>query len=155
MFKKATEYTVKTGKGYSTISKLNAIDKAMVDASIGRFNLIKVSSVLPVGIKKVQKIYGDIGELKPAVISKVTAKNKELVAGLGWGTRKDGSGYVMEHSSVDDKVEVDSYKKELEDKLHEMEKCRNIEFENTEYAYEKVDAKKDEYGCAFAALVYL
>ncbi|MFX1564057.1 MAG: pyruvoyl-dependent arginine decarboxylase, partial [Promethearchaeota archaeon] len=47
---KPTKAWLSGGTGLSATSKLNAFDKALVDAGVGHLNLIKYSSILPKGI---------------------------------------------------------------------------------------------------------
>ncbi|MFP4000769.1 MAG: pyruvoyl-dependent arginine decarboxylase [Thermoplasmata archaeon] len=152
---KAEKYTVKSGTGRSSISSLNAFDRAMVDASIGEFNLIEVSSVLPVGIEKVDEISNEVGDFVPSVLAKATGRDSELAAGIAWGFRDDDKGgYVMEHSIVSERIDMDVFEQELRERLFDMGKARGIELCDVDSVCEKILVGKDEFGCALTGLVF-
>ncbi len=153
---KPTKYAVKAGKGTSTNSILNAVDKAMLNASVGNFNLIKVSSMLPKGIEMTREVAGFHGEFMPAVISKATGSESELVAGIAWGVKRDGyGGYVVEHSSKGDKGQNKNFKADLKKKLVKMAEARDEKLKSIDVKYSVVKPKEGEYGCAMTVLVYL
>jgi len=156
MFKKPKRFTVVTGKGRSSISSLNAVDKAMIDASIGELNLIKVSSVLPEGIEKKDEIHAEVGELVPAVLSESTGEDEEIAAGVAWGFRKDKKGgYVMEMSSSSESIDLGEFENELENRLNDMGDSRDVDLVEVGSRCEKMVVGEDESGCVIAGLVFL
>lgn len=156
MFEDPTRFAVRSGVGVSKTSIINAVDKAMLDAGIGDINMIKISSVLPSDIKKVDDIPDKIGAFRPCVISKATGKNTRLAAGISYGFREDDEGgYVMEHNVNSVNLELDRFIAEMREKLEQMGEDRGISLKNVEYEYSNVEVGKDEYGCAIAVLVYL
>jgi len=156
MFGKATKFTVKTGKATSTKSILNAIDRALLDASIGDLNLIEVSSILPKDVEKVDEISGRRGDFRPAVLSKATGSDVRLAAGLAWGFREDDQGgYVIEHSADDKKLDMDDFKEELREKLKEMGEARGVKLKDVDLVCDQLEVGEDEFGCVIAGLVYL
>ncbi len=153
---KPSRFAVKTGTATSETSFLNAVDKAMIEASVGEYNLIEVSSVLPAGTKRVDDFSEHRGAFLPAVISKNTGSGKELSAGLAWGFRKDGKGgYVMEDAKEKESIDDKALKENLEEMLIEMGETRGVKLEKIDIKYDKVKVEADKYGCAIAALVYL
>jgi len=156
MFGKATKFTVKTGKATSSQSILNAIDRAMLDASMGDLNLIEVSSILPKDIEKVEEISGRIGDFRPAVLSKATGSDVQLAAGVAWGFREDDKGgYVIEHFAEEEKLAMDDFKEELREKLKEMGEARGVKLKDVNMVYDNLDVREEEFGCVIAGLVYL
>ena len=156
MFEKATRFTVKTGKATSSVSTLNAVDKAMHNASIGDLNLVKVSSILPKNIEKVEDISAKKGDFRPVVLSKATGSGNRLVAGLAWCFGEDGQGgYVMEHFSEREDIDIDVFKRELQEKLREMGKVRGVKLKKIEFVYDELEVSEEEFGCVLAGLVYL
>ncbi len=156
MFDNVERFAVKTGIGRSKISTINAVDDAMMNASVGELNLIKVTSVLPQDIERTEQIPEKRGWFRPAVISKAIGSDQELAAGLGWGLREDRKGgYVIEHSSKADEIDMDRYKEELERKLDGMAEARDLRLKNKEFAFESMKVDEDVYGCVIAVLVYL
>ncbi len=153
---KPTRFAVRTATGRSSTSILNAFDRAMLDASVGEFNLIKVSSILPTGIYRTEEISGYRGEFVPAVISKAAGSDTQLTAGLAWGFREDGrGGYVMEHSVDGEKIKNEDFEHDLEEKLIKMAEYREVELEDINLEYSGMAVGKDEYGCVISVLVYL
>jgi len=156
MFEKATRFTVKIGKATSSQSTLNAIDKAMHEASIGDLNLIKVSSILPEDIEQVEKISSIRGEFRPTVLSKATGSGKKLAAGLAWGFREDDQGgYVIEHSSEEEELDMDEFEEELIERLTEMGEVRGVKLKDVNLVYDELEVEEDKFGCVIAGLVYL
>jgi len=156
MLEKTTKFTVKTGKATSSLSVLNAIDRAMLDAEIGDLNIIEVSSVLPKDIEKVEKISGKTGDFRHAVLSKATGSDKRLIAGLAWGFREDDQGgYVIEHFAEEEKFDMDDFKEELRGKLKEMGEARGVTLKDVNMVYDNLDVREEEFGCVIAGLVYL
>ena len=155
MIGEADRFTVKKGVGVSKSSALNAVDKAMIDAEVGEYNLINVSSVLPKNIERVDEIDGDRGDFKPCVMSQMVGADKEVVAGIAYGFRDDGKGgYVVEHTACGENIDMKVFEKEMKDKLNNMGVDRGIRIEDIETTITKIKAV-DGYGCALVVLVYL
>ncbi|MBS3781250.1 MAG: hypothetical protein KGY66_06820 [Candidatus Thermoplasmatota archaeon] len=156
MFEKATRFTVKTGKATSSLSVINAVDKAMLEASMGDLNLIEVSSILPKGIKKVEDVSADMGDFRPAVLSKAAGSCHKLAAGLAWGFREDDlGGYVVEHIVEKEEIDIDGFKQELRDRLNEMAEARGTELKDVNMVHDELNVGEEEFGCVIAGLVYL
>lgn len=156
MIGNSTKFALVKGKGKSDISEMNALDNAMLDASIGDINMIKVSSVLPPGIKRVEGVPDSIGAFRPCVIAKAVGKGKSLAAGLTYGFRQDREGgYVAEHSIADDDIDLNKFNDKLKAKINTMGEDRNIKLMNIGSETIKIDLKDEEYGCALVVLVYL
>lgn len=156
MLQNPTKFVVRSGGGISKTSVINAVDKAMLDAGVGDVNMIKISSVLPKDIEKVEEIPEKIGAFRPCVISKATGKNTRLAAGISYGFRDDDEGgYVMEHKMNSINLELDKFIDEMVEKLEQMGEDRGISLKDIEYDYSNIEVGKDEYGCAIAVLVYL
>jgi hypothetical protein len=50
-----SRFFVTSGKGINKTSELNAFDLALLQAGIGEQNLVNVSSVLPIGVRQVDR----------------------------------------------------------------------------------------------------
>ncbi|MEF8874077.1 MAG: pyruvoyl-dependent arginine decarboxylase [Candidatus Thermoplasmatota archaeon] len=151
-----TRFAVKTANARSTTSILNAVDKAMLNASVGELNLIKVSSILPKGISRVDELSGNKGEFIPAVISRAAGSSQELMAGLAWGFREGGGGgYVVEHSVKGREIQKEDFQHTLEKKLREMAEARDSILDDVKLEYSGMEVSEDEYGCVMSVLVYL
>ncbi len=156
MIGNSTTFALVKGKGVSKISKMNALDKAMLDAGIGDINMIKVSSVLPPDIKRVEEVLDLVGAFRPCVIAKAVGKGKDLAAGLAYGFREDKrGGYVAENSQVTENLDIDGFEKRLIKKIKKMGEDRDIMLEGIESETIGFEVKENEFGCALVVLVYL
>lgn len=87
-------------------TELSAFDKALFDAGVGNYNIIKLSSVIPEGAEiKIEKIdwnQREHGYKLYAVLSQCieTRKGGTAWAGVGWIQEdKTGKGLFVEHHS--------------------------------------------------------
>lgn len=137
----------------SKVSDLNAFDVALIGAGIGEQNLVPVSSILPVGIVETKDRKMPMGAVTHCVLSQIRGKGGEkLAAGIAYAFRKDGNGgYVAEGHLRGNK---DVLKAELEAKMKEMSKIRNIEFGDITFVVCDMEVPADSYGCCVASLVF-
>jgi len=123
------------------ITKKAAFDKALFDAGIGNFNLIKLSSIIPpksqIIVDKINwndtKSYGD---KLYVVISTCFAKipKQKAWAGLGWiQEKKSGQGIFVEINGFKKKVVQD----QIKNSLNSMILYRNLDPKN----YKKIRYK--------------
>lgn len=134
----------------------------MLDADVGEYNLVSVSSVLPKGIVENEDVPPHLkrGGFYPCVMARNTGSGEVLGAGIASAFREDDEGgYVVEHvASTDCKdpevLEVEIRKK-LKDKLVEMGDARDIAVKDIESRICTVKAEEDEYGCAMSVLLYI
>jgi len=155
MLKEYKHFTVKKGIGKNDVSTLNAIDKAYLDAGVGDLNLIRVSSILPKKIKKVDRVDVDFGSFLPCVLAEAVGVKNEVAAGIGYGFDKDGGGYVVEHSFCMKDIDMEEFDNQIEKKVKEMGMIRNIELEKVQVESIKTKIEDSKFGCAVAILVYL
>jgi arginine decarboxylase len=149
-----SKFFVTSGKAISKVSDLNAFDQALIVAGIGEQNLVSVSSVLPVGIKKVQKRELPRGMITHCVLAQMRGGEGETIsAGVAYGFREDDQGgYVAEgHIHGTQK----NLKQILEWKMDEMSKLRRIRFKKIFYVIEELDIPLDHYGACLAAVVFI
>jgi len=96
------EIRITCGVGEAS-TKLAAFDMALFSAGIANYNLIRLSSIIPEGVKiksgKVNWNQKEHGYKLYVVLSKYieTSKGKEACAGLGWMQDKTGKGLFVEH----------------------------------------------------------
>lgn len=122
-----------TGEGKT---KINAFDRALLDAGIGDYNLIKLSSVIPesseVEVGRPELKEADYGDKLYIVLSESREDREgyEAWAGLGWTQEESGKGIFME-ASRDSKEEVEeTIKLEIEDaKTYRDEDLKTSEVE--------------------------
>lgn len=100
--------TVTVGRGVGA-TKLSAFDAALWDAGIGDYNLITLSSVVPVGCEVVEgrhvPLAGQVGWKLYCVLSVAHAPMLEQPgnaawAGLGWAYRPQTGGIFIEEAGT-------------------------------------------------------
>jgi len=149
-----TKFFVTSGKAVSKVSDLNAFDEALQNAGLSEQNLVSVSSVLPIGVRRVRKRDMPMGAITFCVLAQQRGGEGETIsAGIAYGFREDGlGGYVAEghmHGTKKSLQEV------LEWKMGEMAKLRGIRFKRLEYRIEELSIPMDHYGACLAANVFL
>ncbi len=117
-----------TGESVTTIS---AFDAALFEAGIGNYNLIKLSSIIPIGSRIEKKQFrqptNEYGHRLYVVMSSKTVEEpeKEAWVGLGWTTsRVNGQGLFVEIGG-NSKKEVEE---EIYNSINEMKLIRKIPF---------------------------
>ncbi|GED10246.1 pyruvoyl-dependent arginine decarboxylase [Cellulosimicrobium cellulans] len=94
-----------TGTGRT---ELAAFDAALVDAGVGDFNLVRLSSVVPPGsrvveVDRLDEHYGGHGDLLYCVYAEAHSvmPGHEAWAGIAWSLRDDGTGagLFVEHEA--------------------------------------------------------
>lgn len=98
---KFTGFVLVSGVGHAT-TPLNAFDSALHSAGVSQFNLVRVSSILPPGVKQAERISLAPGSLLPiAYGSKVSStRNERITAAVSVALPADPSsiGVIMEYS---------------------------------------------------------
>ena len=148
------KFFVTSGRAISEVTDLNAFDRALINAGIGEQNIVDVSSVLPVGIKQVNRQKLPMGAIIHCVLAQMRGGEGETIAaGIAYGFREDGGGgYVAEgHGYMNSRAR----KKILEWKMQEMVKLRGVSLIRTSYRIEELSIPMDNYGACVAALVFI
>ena len=145
---------VTQGSAVSKVSDLNAFDEALMKAHIGELNLVSVSSVLPIGAKKVPVRELPMGAITHCVLAQMRGGEGEMIsAGIAYAQRKDGKGgYVAEGHMHGTKKAL---KEVLEWKMNEMSALRGIKLCRINYAIEELSIPMDHYGTCLGALVFV
>jgi len=149
-----TRFFVTSGKGINKTSELNAFDLALLQAGIGDCNLVSVSSVLPIGIRQVDRGPIARGAITHAVLARYSGGDGEVIsAGIAYGFRTDGQGgYVAEaHLHGTQK----SLKEFLRWRMQEIAHFRGVELRRIQYRTEELSIPMDHYGVCVAACVFL
>jgi arginine decarboxylase len=149
-----TRFFVTSGKGINKVSELNAFDLALLQAGIGEQNLVSVSSVLPNGIRQVDRERLPRGAITHAVLARQGGGEGEVVsAGISYGFRSDGEGgYVAEgHLNGTQKA----LKEFLKWRMEEIAHFRGVELKRINYRTEELSIPMDHYGVCIAACVFL
>ena len=140
------------GEGKTNIS---AFDQALVNAGIGNYNLIYLSSIIPknfhVTIKRLKSKEVEYGNKLYVVISHCDQNTfgKEAWAGLGWIQDKEDRGLFVEHKAENKKNVVMLIK----NSLSEMRRSRPYKYGKIRYATASIKCKH-KLVCAVVAAVY-
>ncbi|TFG57406.1 MAG: pyruvoyl-dependent arginine decarboxylase [Methanomassiliicoccus sp.] len=148
------KFFVTQGVAMSKVSDLNAFDQALMQAKIGEQNLVSVSSVLPIGAKKVAVRELPMGAITHCVLAQMRGGEGEMIsAGIAYAFRKDGKGgYVAEGHMHGTKKAL---REVLEWKMSEMQALRGVELMKINYAIEELSIPMDHYGTCLGALVFV
>jgi len=144
-------FFVTSGKGVSEVSPLNAIDNALRDAGIAHLNIVKVTSILPAGIREKQSLNIEPGTVAFAVMThEVGTRGDTISAGIAWA-RGDPYGYIVEAHVKNSSKDVKTI---LEEMLKEVSIRSNLVLEKPKFRIEKLKIQDNTYGAVIAALVF-
>ncbi len=137
-------------------TKLAAFDRALYDAGIGNYNLIKLSSVIPPGseviAKKVNWNEKEIGDKLYVVLGEgyEDREGKEVWVGMGWIREKDiGKGVFMEKAGST-KEEVEKF---IKDSLNSLKDYRGEGYGEIEIQTANIKCQGKPV-CAIVCAVY-
>ena len=145
------KYFLVSGVGDAS-TPLNAFDCALLNSGVGNTNLVKMSSILPSGCKKIEPIKLPYGALVPVAYASKTSdvKSEMITAAVAVAIPEDDSlpGLIMEYSSK-------GHKEDIENIVIDMAKSgmamRNSQIKNI-YST-SIEHKVKRIGVAFAAVV--
>lgn len=106
-------------------TQLAAFHRALESAGVGRFNLIRLSSVIPPGAVVDQQslalpIVGSWGDRLYCVYAeqRTSIRGEEAWAGIGWVQRNDGGGgWLVEHEGGSESFVTEAITASLEDMI--------------------------------------
>ncbi len=147
------KFFVTSGKAFSPISELNALDQALKDAGIAQCNLVSVTSILPKGCIQIENTEIPVGAITHAVIARMDGvEGQNIGAAITWAFEKNNEcGIVAETHGY---MEKESLLEIAEWKILEMTKIREIEIGEINYEYQTMKVPMDNYGCVIASLVF-
>lgn len=93
-------YCLVYGKGKDTC-KIGSFDSALIDAGVGNYNLVKISSILPPQCQHIDNIVATPGSiLHTAYIAKTTKKSERIAVAIAVAIPKDrkNCGVIIKHS---------------------------------------------------------
>ena len=97
-----TSYFLVSGRAEGYM-ELNAFDGALLDAGIGNTNLVKMSSILPPGCRRIDPVEIPPGSLVPVAYAAITSSvpGEIVSAGIALAVPEDPSlpGLIMEYSA--------------------------------------------------------
>lgn len=132
----ANKYIIRTGVGVSD-KYLPSFDKALIEAGVGNYNLVRLSSILPARCVAVDEIDLPEGSLLPTAYSTISSSKAgdALVSTIGVGIPVDTDhvGVIMEYSAIgqshDEALNV------LSGMIQEAFEVRGWELDHIESAY--------------------
>jgi arginine decarboxylase len=143
------KFTMVAGSGEGKTT-LNAFDAALLASGLGNLNLLKVSSILPPGVKYYERLEIPSGSLVPTAYGSICSNKPGTVisAAVAVGIpAADTFGVIMETSDYCFKVEIE---KRITDMVLEAFSIRKLEFQEIKvYA---VEHEVMDCGAAFAGL---
>lgn len=102
----ANKYKISKGVGRSE-NYLPSFDKALLDAGVGNYNLVRLSSIMPACAEEVQEINLKEGSLLPTAYATVTSDKEGdiLFSGIALGIplNEEHVGVIMEYSAINKK----------------------------------------------------
>lgn len=132
-------------------TELTAFDRALMDAGIANLNFIRVTSILPAGIRIVPVPAFAPGGLTPAVYARITSHTpgERIAAAVGLGLSKRSYGVIMEyeHPGTADNAEAI-----VRGMVEEAMAVRDLPIDNVIVAAK--DHIVERIGCAIAAVVF-
>lgn len=109
MWERPKALSVVAGSGEGR-TELTAFDRALMDAGIANLNFLKVTSILPQGVRVVPVPPFTPGMLTPAVYARITSHTpgERIAAAVGLGFARDSYGVIMEyqHTGTADNAEA-------------------------------------------------
>jgi len=109
LYGKLEYFTIVKGVGTGS-TFLNAFDKALIDAGVGNFNLVRVSSILPPGVRETKRIELPPGHILPIAYGYAySAEYGERVTAaisVGIPESPEEVGVIMEYSGDLDEKEA-------------------------------------------------
>ncbi|MCX7831483.1 MAG: arginine decarboxylase, pyruvoyl-dependent [Actinobacteria bacterium] len=149
MWKTPTKITLVKGDGEGD-TFLTAFDRALLNAGIGDFNLIKVSSIVPPGARFVELPDIPKGALVPTVYSKIeSAIHGEVISAcVGAGVSEEGLGLLYEFSHQGTAAAAEEIVRNMIEEGMAMRglKLKEVKIVSAEHKVEKI-------GCAICAAV--
>ncbi|RLI07117.1 pyruvoyl-dependent arginine decarboxylase [Candidatus Bathyarchaeota archaeon] len=148
------EFFLTSGKGVSTVSTMNAFDRALVEAGIAQCNLLPVSSIIPAGCRMRRWRKLRPGAIIPVIMAMATGSPGETIgAGLAWAWEREGNfGLVAEAHGHYDRRFLTAC---LEARLREMAEARGVELGDINTRFEVMKVPQGKFGCVLVALVFL
>lgn len=145
-------YKIVSGSGESKFP-LVAFDKALHNANIGDFNLVKVSSILPAHCMYSEEITLTPGSVIYAAYASITIKNEEngqTAVAVAIPENSEENGVIFETSS---KEKLENCELLVENMCNEAMKERNRKIKIIETSSQKISAQNDMFVSAISAVV--
>lgn len=141
-------YTLAAGAAEGATS-LNAFDNALLAAGVGNLNLIRVSSILPAGARRVEYLDLPPGSLTPTAYGSITSDTpgERIAAAVAVGVSERGFGVIMEYAGRCSREEAEAEVRKMAE-----EALRGRGLKMVELYVRAVEHRVEKIGCAFAAV---
>lgn len=144
----ADKYYISSGTGKST-ERLVSFDKALLDAGVGNYNLVKLSSILPAHAIRAGKVDIEEGSILPCAYAVMTSQERcASGVAIGFPSDHDKVGVIMECSGPDE----DSVKDRLERMVAEAFRERGWELDHVKMCITHAMAEPGETVTTFACV---
>ena len=131
---------------------LNAFDGALLASGVGNTNLVKMSSIIPPGARRIEPVPLPYGALVPAAYASITSsiKGQTISAAVAAAIPEDRSmpGLIMEYSATGPSEEIEQICRDMA--IHGLG-MRGLQVGRVESA--AVSHHVQNVGAAFAAVV--
>lgn len=130
-------------------TKLNAFDGALLAAGIGNVNLVRMSSILPPGAERVERLQLPPGALVPTAYGFIASDNpgQRIAAAVAVGLNGRSFGVIMEYAHVGTGQEAETRVREM---VAEAFRMRGLDL--TQVHSISAEHVVEATGCAFAAV---
>lgn len=145
-------YKIVSGRGESSFP-LAAFDKALCNAGIGDFNLVKVSSILPANCVYNEKITLKSGSILYAAYATITIKKGEkgqTAVAVAIPDNKDENGVIFENSLMNDTGDCELIVKNM---CQEAMNQRNRIIKEIKKSSQNILGVEDKFVSAISAVV--
>ena len=146
------KYLITASAGWGNY-KLTSFDDALRNSDIGNYNLVKVSSILPVATQRVNKVDIEEGSVLYTAFSSLSSNisGERISAAVAVGISEDSEeiGVIMELSDKLDKLQIEDTIKSM---VIESMEARGYKIKEIIIKSQTVVSDGKGYATAFAAL---
>lgn len=135
---------------------LPGFDKALLEAGVGNYNLVRLSSILPAYSVEVEDIDLTEGSLLPTAYATITSDKPgdHLLSGIMIGFPKDKNkvGVIMEYSHIGDDMSEEELYHTLLYMVEEAFEMRNWELKDVQWTHSEATVGIGETVTTFACV---
>jgi arginine decarboxylase len=150
MWQVPTALSLVAGRGEGG-TEINAFDRALRDAGVCDLNFLRVTSIVPAGVRIIELPAFPAGILMPAVYARITSvrPGDRICAALGVGLSREHPGVIMEHVGHTSRAEAERTVRHMVEEGFHMRRLTPDEIlvAAAEHTVEKV-------GCAVAVALF-
>ena len=142
-------FTKGASEGYTP---LNAFDGALIDAGVGKFNLVKVSSIIPPRCQEKNDLIIPPGSLVPtayaSIISDIPGEVISAAVAAALPEDEERPGLIMEYSARGHKEEIESIVRNMAEQGMAARGTKISKIKSV-----SVESKVEHIGAAFAGVI--